>query len=432
MNKNINFIHIPKTAGTSLRGFIENLYNVNLVNHSWLVDDLLKTPPWRLSNLKVISGHFPVSVHSMIPNRNAINLTFLRNPVSRAISHFNYLRKTPSAFMHSVAAKNSFSDFLQRADGLFELTNFQTRYLGGDNLNNDYFIDFSQTDQIECFVDEWTSGEKIERAFERACQYLQVCDIVGIVERMPESIRLLSHKLELPSQIDLGFSNKGQSHVAISHEELSILKKINFYDILLYEKANEILSSRLSKLSPKLLDSNYNKHFSSLEKLTHWYYTPQMGAYAYHWHGREHVGNDEYALWSSSTISFIDIPIDIKYEYIIKFRIGFYSKERMDSFTFLVNQQKLPVNFMRCDSSSDTQGIYYGNITSDYLGKNPYYTRLSWQVDRLTNPSTELGENDNRDLGVYLWWCSVERICPSTPQKNKDKKSFADFFRLVR
>lgn len=88
--KKIVFIHIPKTAGTSLRGLIESNYHkgerlaiYSRENLDAVLEDALADP-----KIKCIYGHFPM--RPVIAESDAFVFTMLRDPIRRSISHYNH------------------------------------------------------------------------------------------------------------------------------------------------------------------------------------------------------------------------------------------------------------------------------------------------------------------------------------------------------
>lgn len=403
------FLHIPKTAGTSLRGVIEGLYPESRVCKSWLVDDLLKTPVWELTEMDFMAGHYPLSVLDWLPSRRYTKVTFLREPLARSISHFHHLQSTSSAYCHSNVEECDLDTFLHRPDGLFEMANMQTRYLGAENLDREYFIDRVQVNAES--AETWINGSCIELAFQRACESLEQFDVIGIVERMNDSMLLLADQLVLSSQVTMGHANRAtRVPSTLSDSALSCLREINRYDLKLYEEAGSLLNARIAELTSEQLEARYRSLFASAPALRSWHYTPKDGAYAYGWHGRENLPDGNWARWSASNEGLIDIALDYNMTYIVTFRVGFYTFEQLAHFRFTVNGEAIPLSSVRCDSFSENQRIYSGVIYAQSLDPNQPYLRLGWVVDTLVNPAQSFGETDNRDLGCYLWWCGVEAV----------------------
>jgi hypothetical protein len=136
----ILFLHLPKTAGMSLRGlFVKNYRGVRHFNTE-LVDmtpDEWQTCRERLQGegvaekYGVFKGHMPFGLHRMIPGCCRY-ITFLREPVDRSISHYRMLLRQgkvplePAAGLSNPAA---FLERLQRFPRFFD--NCQVRLISG-------------------------------------------------------------------------------------------------------------------------------------------------------------------------------------------------------------------------------------------------------------------------------------------------------------
>ena len=86
------FLHIPKTAGTTLRSIVDqNLGPVNVLTYynqnSRQLQDNLDAYLTFKPNFRAIIGHFRFGFHKLL-NRPSTYITFLRHPVARTISQY--------------------------------------------------------------------------------------------------------------------------------------------------------------------------------------------------------------------------------------------------------------------------------------------------------------------------------------------------------
>jgi hypothetical protein len=130
------FVHIPKTAGTTLHKIISHQYAPKrvLIRHdtdglpdaallSTLNGETAATP-------QVIMGHLSVGLHHHVPRARYI--TCLREPVSRLVSHYHHALSDPAHYLHQdvVSRKLDLADYV--SSGLSgELANGMTRMLAG-------------------------------------------------------------------------------------------------------------------------------------------------------------------------------------------------------------------------------------------------------------------------------------------------------------
>ena len=159
MDKTLIFLHIHKTAGTSLAQLLVRQFPRDAVHrmdqHYFRVQQALDA----LQSLNLESrrrigcliGHVAYGVHSLLPQEPAY-VTMLREPVSRTLSEYYYVRSAPAPYIHKLldhkdnltpferrfrehlrpesTPANSLEAFLEM--GLdAETLNLQTRMLGG-------------------------------------------------------------------------------------------------------------------------------------------------------------------------------------------------------------------------------------------------------------------------------------------------------------
>ena len=86
------FVHIPKTAGITLKAFLENNYagGESLVIDEWKAREL---PPEELRRYRLLSGHYSSEVLAALGERPDATLMLVREPVSRFRSWMAHCRR---------------------------------------------------------------------------------------------------------------------------------------------------------------------------------------------------------------------------------------------------------------------------------------------------------------------------------------------------
>ncbi|WP_321401625.1 sulfotransferase family 2 domain-containing protein [Maridesulfovibrio sp.] len=233
--KNIFFYHVTKTAGTSLRNLLRNNYEAAEIYDSCANadgpnagSDFLHERPGMYEEHSCFMGHYRPEILPRIP-KLFFRFTFLRHPVSRAVSWFYYLKSAGllessmelREFFYSVPSMPK--DSRCPAISYFkQSTNAYVRFFGNHldkgfhEINNDHYHD---------------AMESLQNNF----------DFIGFQERYEESAFMLS-KLA-------GFDNifyerlretPESSKISDHRKELgdSLYNRIveyNQYDIKLYE-----------------------------------------------------------------------------------------------------------------------------------------------------------------------------------------------------
>ena len=231
------FLHIPKTAGTTLN----NVFDNNLAAGSIL--DLYTEDQHRafadvtydhIARYSLVRGHVFIEDFAEIldgPVRFKV-FTFLRDPIQRVISEYHFLRRWPKSHLYEYLNRNDVS--------LMEYVTSTCRRLRNRGCNN-------MANSLS-----GVQGAGPEERLELAWHHLKdrFC-FFGILERFDESLLMLRKTMGL----DNTFYEKqnvriAHSNVLVTPEEYEVLCEYNRFDLLLYERAVEEFSRRVELLGP--------------------------------------------------------------------------------------------------------------------------------------------------------------------------------------
>lgn len=211
-SKKLVFIHIPKTAGTSLRLLLESNYTeaerAAIYSHQDLDENLAKA--LADPKIKCIYGHFPL--RPVIIDSDATVVTLLREPIARSISHYNHYSKRMNEkhaqLMEGIESPEDFTKLVQS-------NNRQTAFLSG-YLNQKEFL-------------------KDPEVLHKALANFDRLDAVGFTEHYSASIAYFGEVLGWKNT-QAEHHNKGGSKPVSKRE---IWASMNAYDLPLYAKALE-------------------------------------------------------------------------------------------------------------------------------------------------------------------------------------------------
>lgn len=223
----IVFLHIPKTAGSTLKAVLEQAYAGHPVaflrNFGGEIEAFANRPAAERARFALATGHVPWGGQSLIPR--AKPMTMLRDPVERFLSVYFYNKRAPESLHHKTINEEGLSlgDVVER--GLFA---------GEYNL---------MTTMLR-----HPRAEGAERAFESARQNLAQC-VFGVSERFDDSVRLFTRVLNWP-EVRWESRNVSRGRPKSDQIEPAVLDRIRretAVDRALYEHGLSLLEKRMSE-----------------------------------------------------------------------------------------------------------------------------------------------------------------------------------------
>lgn len=232
----IIFLHLPKTAGTTLvkiiqRQYKEGVFSINGANMQAL-DEFKDLPITQRENIKILITHRGFGLHQYL-SPSSQYITIMRDPVDRIISHYYFVLRQPEHYLYNTVTSHNMSlkDYV-RSGISTELDNGQTRLLAGI----DHTVPFRQC-----------STETLETAKENLQKYFVA---VGLTERFDETLLLLKRTLGWKNIFYIK-ENVNESRPGIkdvNEDTIKVIEKHNELDIQLYQyvtqKFNETLKSQ--------------------------------------------------------------------------------------------------------------------------------------------------------------------------------------------
>jgi len=241
------FLHIPKTAGTSLAEYLLEVGGPESVPPPMLWDHLVKGHFTVTPQTRIIIGHFGGLLPLWLRQWPRI-ITILRDPVARALSHYNHVQREPGHPWHTEASTLSLIQYCEHPIFRRSVENIQSRQLASLAFTLALLPTAPERVGQEplgnvsiAFEDSLFSLDRAGGLLEAAIHAVRVIDAVGIAEAHDSSLQLFARKLNWPEPVGeyrKNLSTPGQKKMgSLPPQELAVLTSLNEVDIRLYQFA---------------------------------------------------------------------------------------------------------------------------------------------------------------------------------------------------
>jgi hypothetical protein len=230
------YLHIPKTAGTSLISILDKQFGRHEVFPFHSVSEiggLHDIPLNAHKRYKFVRGHFRLGPFDRCVYRyivqNPLVFTVLRDPVERTLSAFRHIWRHQENSLHEeFAARNvSLLDFVTSPKFAARVVNHQARQIAGALVPRPM---------------RWitTGGLHQEVLLQIALEKLEQFCFVGLTERFEDSVRVLAAVFgwDLPQELpELNQAPLASRREQLSEEELAAIEAATEVDRCVYEAA---------------------------------------------------------------------------------------------------------------------------------------------------------------------------------------------------
>jgi hypothetical protein len=241
--KALIFLHIPKTAGTTLNSIIhrqyapEVIYNVSGPDLAKSIQKFKTLDESEKRRIRLVRGHMPFGLHRYL-DMPATYITMLRDPIDRVISDFYYVFEAPShpLYQELMSKRVDLADFI-RSRVPKGATNGQTRLISGVEKLNAIILNDADKYNLD-LTQEPATTDTLEIAKRNLDEHFVV---VGLSERFDESLLLLRKALGWRNiyYVKRNVTKNRPSKQQLPRETIRLIEKHYDLDIQLYEHARQ-------------------------------------------------------------------------------------------------------------------------------------------------------------------------------------------------
>ena len=227
------FVHIPKTAGTTIHRIIDRQYPAQarywIVRHNVGVEEFKGLSPDRRAQVRMVRGHIPYGLHEYVPGPVAY-FTILREPIERLISYYYFVQREPEHYLHDYANTQgvTLKRYLESRVSL-QTDNYQTRLISGIWTD----VGYGECDQETLALAKHNLDEHF--------------GVVGLTERFDETLLLLKRTFDWKDVFyrRQNVTQDRPQRQELSAETLAVLREHNRLDLELYTYAETLFERQV-------------------------------------------------------------------------------------------------------------------------------------------------------------------------------------------
>jgi len=441
------FMHIPKTAGSTLLPIVERQFDEDKIAR-WLYPfRMMDTPLEFFQQHLCFHGHVEYSLMRSFLPKTPVTMTMLRDPIERYLSHYgNYQRATIDKIpdttidvfnqFHQISMEDFVYDPPPKLIPLsLYLQNLQVKFLASE-------IDKEQPLETQLELIKTLQYILPTPSLEQAKQRLDNLAFVGLTERFQDSLFLMAYTfgwLPITEYRSLNTQEPRPQQDKLPPDLLEKINNLNDLSQQLYAYGRDMFETRYQQMEQELLEryggredahrklplepdrmvellnDHYRQRFvernATISAIKLFFNKKIPGI---NWHGQEYNETHGGTRWTGpGRCARLDLPLAITSNIWLRVSvIAAITQEILDSLVVKVNGASIP---LRMNFSQNGARIYVGYVSQNILARQPGCTTISFEVEKTIRPADIIPENEDvRFLGIAINWVQVEPAPPLT------------------
>lgn len=385
------FMHIPKTAGMSMRLYLGEQYPVHDICPIVRWADLLGHEH-ELRSFRLVQGHFRYNLRHLLA-KDARMLVILRDPLRRTISALLHLQRDPNYHIDNAVAKDlTLSEMIRHPELMRNQRNAQARFLCASMAPADDSAYLAAKLPLDPNADAGDLDDPPD--LQLAADRLTSIEFVGLTENIGAVVSTMAAEMNYHPPLYFPFINEGPARTdplqGLSDEDLAILRQYNDIDLQLYHYAARLIERRaFNRDMGRLIRSGVYKvppgsfeiPIGGIMPGSGWYEPEQENGVVWRWTG-------------PSRYFTIEVPLRRDRDYRLVLIFGGERPPEPSHLTAEVND--VPVNFEPAQEGRRYRRALM--IPREQLGQNLGFCRIRFD----TKDTTKLTSSDIRALGVSI------------------------------
>jgi hypothetical protein len=413
------FLHIPKTAGTTFRVFLENQFHLHQICPAYEFFELKKYTDEQLSQMRLFRGHLGYNLVNYLP-QPLHTMVMLRDPMERTVSHFEYICRDPGhpKYRQIHERKLGLKEYLLDKVLSAEVTNAQVRPLAhtADRRVLQELLGRSQSQQE--FAKAWRHTPGVlpadDELLDVALQRLRQMAFVGVAEQLERGLQLAGWLLDAnpPENISsLNINHQRTRLDEIPEETLQILKQVTALDSALYERGKALFEQQYRTVRDQSREQHVQEQMVNVADtgktqknavLEVNFLQPLRGS---GWHQRELVPGKGILRWTGAeNEASIDVALMPDQRYELKIHIADWVSEAvLHSLELTLDSEPLLVEVLEEQGELFYVAEIPAKLSGEQLQNHSLQLKFSHSQMQKADSAEGIDHNLARHIGVAIY-----------------------------